>query len=224
MDRYRPGNSSVLLPVCGLDGLKQCWYRQGVRSCREELLAHIDQGLRFRRVADQDRARLIPPADDALTWIELAEAYPRHVHPGMEEIRQTVHAACRIIRDIDAVVPFPAFTSPGQKRNAVHCGCRCRFVSACEQAERVINELDELVETGFRGRQVARVDEMIEELSRMESDTDALEERVQRLLFGIEEDLGRGDVTTDSLLLEDTAAEARIVACPIWRMPRVRIR
>jgi len=29
-----------------------------------------------------------------------------------------------------------------------------RVVSACEQAERVINELDQLVETGFRGREV----------------------------------------------------------------------
>ncbi len=65
-----------------------------------------------------------------------------------------------------------------------------RVVTACEQAERVINELDELVETGFRGREAARVDEMIEELSRMESDTDELEERVQRLLFGIEDELG----------------------------------
>jgi predicted phosphate transport protein (TIGR00153 family) len=65
-----------------------------------------------------------------------------------------------------------------------------RAVSACEQAERVINELDELLETGFRGREVAKVDEMINELSRMESDTDALEERVQRLLFGIEDRLG----------------------------------
>ena len=65
-----------------------------------------------------------------------------------------------------------------------------RVVSACEQAERVINLLDELVETGFRGREVARVDQMIEELSRMESETDELEERVQRLLFGIEDELG----------------------------------
>jgi predicted phosphate transport protein (TIGR00153 family) len=65
-----------------------------------------------------------------------------------------------------------------------------RVVSACEQAERVINELDELLETGFRGREVARVDAMIEELSRMESETDDLEERVQRLLFGIEDELG----------------------------------
>ncbi len=65
-----------------------------------------------------------------------------------------------------------------------------RVVSACEQAERVINELDELVETGFRGREVARVDEMIEELSRMETHTDELERRVQKLLFGIEDELG----------------------------------
>ncbi len=65
-----------------------------------------------------------------------------------------------------------------------------RVVSACEQAERVINELDELVETGFRGREVARVDEMIEELSRMETHTDELERRVQKLLFGIENELG----------------------------------
>jgi len=65
-----------------------------------------------------------------------------------------------------------------------------RVVSACEQAERVINELDHLVETGFRGREVARVDGMIEELSRMETDTDELGERVQRLLFDIEDELG----------------------------------
>ena len=65
-----------------------------------------------------------------------------------------------------------------------------RAVTACEQAERVINKLDELVETGFRGREVGLVDGMIEELSRMESDTDELEERVQRLLFGIEDELG----------------------------------
>ena len=65
-----------------------------------------------------------------------------------------------------------------------------RVVSACEQAERVINELDELVETGFRGREVARVDQMIEELSRMETHTDELEKRVQKLLFGIEDELG----------------------------------
>ncbi len=65
-----------------------------------------------------------------------------------------------------------------------------RAVSACEQAERVIDELENLVETGFRGREAARVDEMIEELSQIESETDTLEKRAKRLLFGIEEELG----------------------------------
>ena len=65
-----------------------------------------------------------------------------------------------------------------------------RVVVACEQAQTVINELDDLVETGFRGREVERVDKMINELSQIESDTDVLEERVQRLLFELEDELG----------------------------------
>ena len=65
-----------------------------------------------------------------------------------------------------------------------------RVVVACEQAQSVINELDDLVETGFRGREVERVDKMINELSQIESDTDVLEERVQRLLFELEDELG----------------------------------
>ena len=65
-----------------------------------------------------------------------------------------------------------------------------RVIAACEQAQRVIDELENLVETGFRGRGVARVDEMIDELSRIETETDELEERVQRKLFPMEDELG----------------------------------
>jgi len=69
-----------------------------------------------------------------------------------------------------------------------------RVISACEQAERVINELDELLETGFAGREVGRVEEMIDELSRIETDTDELAERAQRALFAMEGELGVGTV------------------------------
>ena len=69
-----------------------------------------------------------------------------------------------------------------------------RVLAACDQAERIINELDELVETGFRGREVSRVEEMIDELARIESDTDELAERAQRRLFAIEDRLGVGTV------------------------------
>jgi predicted phosphate transport protein (TIGR00153 family) len=69
-----------------------------------------------------------------------------------------------------------------------------RVVSACEQAEAIIDELDELVETGFTGREVGRVEEMITQLSLIESDTDRLAEAVQRQLFALEEELGVGTV------------------------------
>jgi len=69
-----------------------------------------------------------------------------------------------------------------------------RVLTACEVAEKVIKELDELVETGFRGREVARVEGMIDELNRVESETDELAERAQRQLFAIEGELGVGTV------------------------------
>jgi len=69
-----------------------------------------------------------------------------------------------------------------------------RVVEACEQAQTIIDELDELLETGFAGREVGRVEEMITTLSKTESETDELAERLQRQLFGLEDELGIGTV------------------------------
>ncbi|GIT25487.1 MAG: TIGR00153 family protein [Gammaproteobacteria bacterium] len=65
-----------------------------------------------------------------------------------------------------------------------------RVVAACEQGQRVINELDELIETGFGESEVARVDEMILELGRLESETDDLQDKAARTLFSMESELG----------------------------------
>jgi hypothetical protein len=65
-----------------------------------------------------------------------------------------------------------------------------RVIAACEQAERVINELDELLETGFGGRESGRVEEMVNELARIETETDVLAEHVSRKLFSMEAELG----------------------------------
>ena len=69
-----------------------------------------------------------------------------------------------------------------------------RVLAACEQAGHIIDELDELVETGFGEREVARVEQMINELSRIETETDELAERVLRRLFAMEQELGLGAV------------------------------
>ncbi|MBW2233451.1 MAG: TIGR00153 family protein [Deltaproteobacteria bacterium] len=65
-------------------------------------------------------------------------------------------------------------------------------IAACEQGQRVINELDELVETGFGAREVGRVEEMIGELNRIESETDEHAHAVLRVLFSLEAELGVG--------------------------------
>lgn len=63
-------------------------------------------------------------------------------------------------------------------------------VVACEQGQRIIDELDELVETGFGDAEVRRVDEMILELGRLETETDRQLDAAARKLFSIEDDLG----------------------------------
>jgi len=69
-----------------------------------------------------------------------------------------------------------------------------RGVDACKQAHRIIDELDELVETGFSGAEVDRVQDMIKELDRIEKDTDIIQVRVRSKLFEIERDLPPIDV------------------------------
>jgi predicted phosphate transport protein (TIGR00153 family) len=65
-----------------------------------------------------------------------------------------------------------------------------KVIATCEHAGRVIQELDELLETGFSGREAGRVEETIAALNAIETETDELEERAQRRIFSMEEELG----------------------------------
>jgi len=61
-----------------------------------------------------------------------------------------------------------------------------RAVDAAHQAQSAINELDELVETGFRGRQVDVVQNMIAKLEEIEKETDKQERKLRHAMFKIE--------------------------------------
>ena len=69
-----------------------------------------------------------------------------------------------------------------------------RCVDACKQAKKAINEMDELVETGFSGQEIKIVSEMISKLDSIESDTDRLQSDIRFKLFAIEKDLPPIDV------------------------------
>ncbi|MDO6444632.1 TIGR00153 family protein [Colwellia sp. 1_MG-2023] len=69
-----------------------------------------------------------------------------------------------------------------------------RCIDAIEKAAEAINELDDLLETGFRGREVEYVENMIQQLDAIEDDTDALQITIRKNLLAIEDDLKPVDV------------------------------
>lgn len=64
-----------------------------------------------------------------------------------------------------------------------------RCIDAAKQARKSVRELDELCTTGFRGAEVSLVSSMIEELDRIETDTDDLQAALRAELFAVEKDL-----------------------------------
>ena len=69
-----------------------------------------------------------------------------------------------------------------------------RCIDAAKQAQTAINELDELVETGFGGSEVQLVQDMIKHLDEIESDTDKMQIKIRAELFKVEKDLPPVDV------------------------------
>jgi len=69
-----------------------------------------------------------------------------------------------------------------------------RSIDASAQAQVCVNELDELVEAGFRGREVKSVQKMIAKLDKIEYETDKLEMQIRHALFAIEKEYPPIDV------------------------------
>lgn len=67
-------------------------------------------------------------------------------------------------------------------------------IATSKQALKAINEMDELLEVGFRGREVSIVENLIEELDRLESNNDKVQIKVRRKLFVLEKELPPIDV------------------------------
>lgn len=73
-----------------------------------------------------------------------------------------------------------------------------RFVHRCleavGQAQKTVNELDELFDSAFRGREIDLVMDMIRELDRIENDSDQLQVELRSALLDLEKDIRSIDV------------------------------
>ena len=83
-----------------------------------------------------------------------------------------------------------------------------RCLDASAQAQKAISELDELLETGFKGREVTLVAEMIHELDAIEDDTDSMQIQLRQQLMAIESEYNPIDVIFLYKILEWVGAIA----------------
>lgn len=111
----------------------------------------------------------------------------------MLEILDSQDSIADCAQDIAGLVDQRDMVIPGALRDDL-LRLVAKVIATCEHAGDVIQELDELLETGFAGKEVGRVEEMIRTLNEMESETDALAEVAQRKLFSLESELGVGTV------------------------------
>jgi predicted phosphate transport protein (TIGR00153 family) len=92
------------------------------------------------------------------------------------------------VKDIAGLVRGRRMEIPEQVQ-AIIQEFAARSVDACAAAKKAVDELDELVEIGFRGPEVDYVQGLISELDEIENDTDEIQVRVRATIMGIERDL-----------------------------------
>jgi len=64
-----------------------------------------------------------------------------------------------------------------------------RCVDACVHAATIIDRLDELIESGFKGREATEVEDLVKELNEIEDQTDKMGMDLVRLLFANEDNM-----------------------------------
>jgi len=98
-----------------------------------------------------------------------------------DTIADTVQDIAGLLVERDMEVPEP------MKQPLLALVKRC--VETAYFSARIIEELDELLEMGFRGREANQVGDMVEELNAIEDETDELGMALTKLLFQHEDEM-----------------------------------
>lgn len=171
-----------------------------VESCAKDLLPFIDAALRGdweegarlqARIAEQEGEA------DKLKH-ELRRRLPMALFMAVDrrdvlEILAMQDKVANKAKDIAGLMLGRRMRVPAELaedfRLFVECG-----IAACAQARAAIEELDELLDTGFRGREVHLLEGMLEELDRIENESDRLQVRIRAQLLALEAKLPPVDV------------------------------
>jgi predicted phosphate transport protein (TIGR00153 family) len=109
------------------------------------------------------------------------------------EVLTTQDKVANKAKDIAGLITGRKMTFPPQIANTLKQFVQ-RSIDASFQACNAINELDELVETGFSGREIKVVEAMIDKLDKIESDTDRIQVQIRSEIYALEKQLPPVDV------------------------------
>lgn len=171
-----------------------------VQACANELIPFFEAALAgdWEKAAEEQKSisRLEGDADELKRELRLNLPNGLMMAMSRRDLLETLTMQDRIAnkaKDIAGLMlgrrmTFPVDIAPLMMDFVKRC------VDASAQAQTAINELDELVETGFRGREVDLVESMITRLDEIEGDTDKMQVAVRSKLFELEKELPPVDV------------------------------
>ncbi|MCW8829142.1 MAG: TIGR00153 family protein [Gammaproteobacteria bacterium] len=166
-----------------------------VQACANELIPFFEAALAGdwekaaevqARIAKQEGA-----ADDLKRELRLNLPSGLMMAMSRRDLLETLTMQDRIAnkaKDIAGLMLGRKMTFPGEVAPLMFDFVK-RCIDASAQAQTAINELDELLETGFRGREVELVESMITRLDEIEGDTDKMQVAVRSKLFALEKEL-----------------------------------
>lgn len=144
----------------------------------------------------QDIIKLEDEADDMKRDLRLHLPKGLFLPVPRSDILELLHSQdkiANIAKDIAGTIYGREMTIPDAIANDFEEYVQCT-VDACRQARKAINELDELLETGFRGNEVKLVEEMIRKLDQIEHKSDGMQVKIRRQVHKMERDLPPIDV------------------------------
>jgi predicted phosphate transport protein (TIGR00153 family) len=109
----------------------------------------------------------------------------------MLEILDAQDSIADVAQDVAEMADLRGMTTPEALKKPLAALAQAALATS-SQSEAVVNELDELIETGFGRHEVARVEDMISQLNRLESEADKRGEEALKAPFSIEEEIGVG--------------------------------
>ncbi len=178
-------------------------------ACAEALVAYLDAVLAenwaVAEVEAEKVSRLEDEADELKRMIRLN--LPRSIFMPMSrtdllELLQTQDTIANVAKDIVGIILGRRMAFPP----SMHDGLREFLkvgIQATDLAKNVLSELNDLVETGFSGSEMAFIEGLVRELHRVEHQSDLQQVTLRRMLFEMEDDLNPIDVMFYYRVIDD---------------------